>query len=120
VALVNGRISPNSFRRYHRIRAFMRKVLSDLSVALMQSDEDAQRISALGLAAERIRCVGNMKFDSATLPATDHSVTSDLRQRYAFKSEQPVIVAASTHAPEETVVIESFKIFARAIQARAC
>ena len=110
VALVNGRISPNSFRRYHRIRAFMRRVLSDLSVALMQSDEDAQRISALGLGAERIRSVGNMKFDSATLPATDHSVTSDLRERYAFKSEQPVIVAASTHAPEETVAIESFKI----------
>jgi 3-deoxy-D-manno-octulosonic-acid transferase len=110
VALVNGRISPNSFRRYHRIRAFMRKVLSDLSVALMQSDEDAERISALGLAAERIKCLGNMKFDSATLPATDHSVTSDLHQRYAFKSEQRVTVAASTHAPEETVVIESFKI----------
>ena len=109
VALVNGRISPTSFGRYRKIRVFMRRVLGDLSVAFMQSDEDAQRISALGLADGRIRSVGNMKFDSAPLPATDNNVTSKLRRRYAFNSDQAVIVAASTHSPEETVAIESFK-----------
>lgn len=109
VAMVNGRLSPTSFRRYRKIRGFMKRVLSDLSFALMQSDEDAQRISQLGLDDERIRNVGNMKFDSAPLPATDSSVTAELRRRYAFNSDHPVIVAASTHSPEETVVIDSFK-----------
>jgi 3-deoxy-D-manno-octulosonic-acid transferase len=108
VALINGRISPISFRRYHKIRSFMRKILANLSVALMQSAEDAQRISELGLPLERIRSVGNIKFDSAPLPTTDR-IASELRRRYAFDSEQPVIVAASTHSPEETIAIESFK-----------
>jgi len=109
VALVNGRISPTSFRRYQKIRSFMRRILSDLSFALMQSDEDAQRISNLGLADNRIKSIGNMKFDSAPLTATNDG-TSELRLRYAFNRDQPVIVAASTHSPEEAVVLESFKI----------
>jgi 3-deoxy-D-manno-octulosonic-acid transferase len=110
VALVNGRISPTSFRRYQKIHSFMRKVLGDLSFALMQSDEDAQRISKLGLADTRISSIGNMKFDSAPLPATNDNGTAELRRRYGFHPDQPVIVAASTHSPEETVAIESFKI----------
>jgi 3-deoxy-D-manno-octulosonic-acid transferase len=110
VALVNGRISPTSFRRYHKIRTFMRKVLRDLSLAIMQSDEDAQRIASLGLAAERIRSVGNMKFDSAPLSSTADDAAAELRRRYAFNSDRPLIVAASTHSPEETIAIESFKI----------
>jgi 3-deoxy-D-manno-octulosonic-acid transferase len=109
VALVNGRISPTSFRRYQKIRGFMRRVLSGLSFALMQSDEDAQRIFNLGLADNRIRSVGNIKFDSAPLTATNDG-TSELRRRYAFNRAQPVIVAASTHSPEEAVVLESFKL----------
>jgi len=109
VVLVNGRISPTSFRRYRMIRGFMRMVLGDLRFAFMQSDDDAQRLIELGLDPARITSVGNMKFDSAPLPATENDVTSELRRRFAFNSDQQVIVAASTHSPEETVAIESFK-----------
>jgi 3-deoxy-D-manno-octulosonic-acid transferase len=108
VALVNGRISPTSFRRYKKIRTFMGRVLGDLSVAFMQSEEDAQRISALGLAKQRIESVGNMKFDSAPL-TTENNVALELARRYGLNSDQPIIIAASTHSPEETVVIEAFK-----------
>jgi 3-deoxy-D-manno-octulosonic-acid transferase len=109
VALVNGRISPTSFRRYRKIRGFMRMILGDLRFAFMQSEEDAQRLTELGLNPERITSVGNMKFDSAPLPTSENNVSSELQQRFAFNSDEHVIVAASTHSPEETVVIESFK-----------
>jgi 3-deoxy-D-manno-octulosonic-acid transferase len=109
VALINGRISPTSFRRYQNIRAFMRRVLADLTIAFVQSDEDGQRLSALGLAQTRITSVGNMKFDSAPLPATVDMVAAELLRRYELNSDQPLIVAASTHSPEESIVIQSFK-----------
>src|ERR1041385_9071900 len=38
VALVNGRISQQSFRRYRLIKFFFRRVLSCLSIAVMQSE----------------------------------------------------------------------------------
>jgi 3-deoxy-D-manno-octulosonic-acid transferase len=108
VALVNGRISETSFRRYRLIHSFMRRVLNDLSVALMQSDRDAARIRELGLAPDRILMTGNVKFDSAET-ATDEAETASLRLRFGFSQTSPLVVAGSTHAPEEMVVIDAFK-----------
>jgi 3-deoxy-D-manno-octulosonic-acid transferase len=109
VALINGRISPKSYRRYQKLRGFMQRVLADLATALMQSDEDAKRIAMLGLSEDRIRVPGNLKFDSAALALSISSITGDLRQRFHIDSSQELIVAASTHAPEESVVIDAFK-----------
>ena len=108
VALLNGRISPTSFRRYKLTGSFMRRVLDDLSIAMMQSEQDATRIRELGLPAERILVPGNLKFDVAET-ALDDAVTNDLRVRFQIDGKRAVIVAASTHAPEESVVLEAFK-----------
>ena len=109
VALANGRISLTSHRRYLWIRTFMQKVLSNLAIALMQSDEDAKRISAIGMDGRRIRIVSNLKFDGTPLSTADANIATELRSRFNFQPDQPLIVAASTHAPEEKVVIEAFK-----------
>jgi 3-deoxy-D-manno-octulosonic-acid transferase len=109
VALLNGRISENSFRRYLWIRSFMRRVLGNISVALMQSHADAERIRELGMPADRLLTHGNIKFDGAELSEADTSVAESFRDRFAFSSDQNIIVAASTHDPEETIVIEAFR-----------
>ena len=108
VALVNGRISQKSFGRYQKIRAFMKRVLDDLQIALMQSEEDANRIRKLGMAPERLLVSGNLKFDSSTTAETDAALTSSIRGRFSFGNTR-LIVAASTHAPEENILIEAFK-----------
>src|SRR6188474_3268833 len=54
VALVNGRISRRSFRRYMTIRFFLQRVLSCLSIAVMQSETDAERLASLGMAREKL------------------------------------------------------------------
>jgi 3-deoxy-D-manno-octulosonic-acid transferase len=108
VALLNGRISETSFRRYQLIRPFMRRMLGDLTIALMQSEKDAARIRELGLPGERIALPGNLKFDSAET-AIDERLTAELRRRFGFDGTRPLIVAASTHAPEERLTIEALK-----------
>src|SRR5712692_1255255 len=117
VALLNGRISGASFSRYKLIRPFMRRVLNDLTIALMQSEKDAARIRELGMPAERMTLPGNLKFDSAGTP-TDERVTADLRKRFGFDGTRPLIVAASTHAPEERVAIEALKQMKHSDQSR--
>src|SRR5256885_6246336 len=115
VALVNGRISEKSFRRYRLIKFFIRRVLADLSLAAMQTYADAERVRSLGLASERVRVTGNVKFDiedAGTQPLTDK-----LRRRFKFDGCRPLIVAASTHAPEERVLLEAFKLLAATMQA---
>src|SRR5215213_10011815 len=108
VALVNGRISEKSFGRYKLIRPFIRRVLSDLSLAAAQTSADAERLSALGLAPERTRVTGNVKFDIEETPALQ--LTEELRRRFNVNEDRPLVVAASTHAPEERVVLEAFKL----------
>src|SRR3954468_4742481 len=107
VALVNGRISEKSFGRYKLIRFFIRRVLSDLSLALMQTDADASRVRALGLAPERLRVTGNVKFDIEEAGAS--SLTEELRERFRLDGRRPLVVAASTHSPEERVALEAYR-----------
>jgi 3-deoxy-D-manno-octulosonic-acid transferase len=109
LALLNARISQNSFRRYLWIRGFMRRVLGDLSVAIMQSEPDADRIRHLGLPADRLLMHGSLKFDSAKPAVEDESLADRFRARFGLYSNQKIIVAASTHAPEESIVIEAFR-----------
>jgi 3-deoxy-D-manno-octulosonic-acid transferase len=108
VAIVNGRLSARSFRRYKLIRDFTNRVVRLLALAIMQTDEDAARIRELGLASARIRVSGNVKFD-ANDDALAHPLTADLRTRFALDARRPLIVAASTHAPEERIIIAAFK-----------
>ena len=104
VALVNGRISRKSFGRYLRIRFFLRRVLECLTIAVMQSEKDAERIRLLGMREERVFSVGNLKFEAG---GADQK--ADVPNRFGLQADRPLILAASTHAPEERIVIESFK-----------
>jgi 3-deoxy-D-manno-octulosonic-acid transferase len=108
VALVNGRISRHSYRRYKMIKFFLRRVLSCLSVAVMQSETDAERLLSLGMAREKLFTAGNLKFDSEVAGELSGR-TEELRQRFGLRSGAPLILAASTHSPEEELMLESIR-----------
>jgi len=75
---------------------------------VMQSETDAERLKALGMANDRLFNAGNLKFD-AELSSELTSKTEELRKRFAFESGTPLILAASTHAPEEAIILESIQ-----------
>jgi 3-deoxy-D-manno-octulosonic-acid transferase len=52
---------------------------------------------------------GNLKFDSTSVSNHDAAKTESIRERFAFGKNDRLIVAASTHGPEERVVINAFK-----------
>jgi 3-deoxy-D-manno-octulosonic-acid transferase len=108
VALINGRLSEGSFRRYRILGRFISRIVGNLSLALMQSEADAGRILALGLAAERVTVSGNVKFDAGA-SVDEEELSRELAVRFHFGNERPLIVAASTHAPEESIILEAFK-----------
>lgn len=108
VALVNGRISRQSYSRYMLIKFFLRRVLSCLSVAVMQSETDAERLQSLGMARDRLFTAGNLKFD-AEVGGELGGRTEEFRQRFGLRSGAPLVLAASTHAPEEEMMLESIK-----------
>ena len=105
VALVNGRISRKSFGRYLKIRFFLRRVLACLSMAVMQSEKDAGRIRELGMRQDGVFIAGNLKFESVGY----RDENTDVKERFGLGMGVPLVLAASTHAPEEKIVLESFR-----------
>ena len=108
VAMVNGRLSQRSLERYSKFRAFVHSILNNIDLALMQSENDAERIRSLGIEAERSKVTGNMKFD-LSIGSGENAITDELRERFGFDGSKPLIIAASTHEPEEKWVLDAFQ-----------
>ena len=104
--IVNGRLSEKSFRNYSYIQNFIRRVLGYVDLALMQSNADAKRLMALGAHPGKVKVTGNIKFDQS-FETSD--LTEVFRERFAISADAPLIVAASTHGPEERWILEAFK-----------
>src|SRR5262249_15626586 len=95
-------------RNYQFVKSFMQRVLGNITLAVMQSERDAHRIQHLGLAEDRIAIAGNMKFDGDD-PVAESQLTEELRQRLGITPDTTLIIAASTHDPEESVVIRAYQ-----------
>jgi len=102
--LANGRISDRSYRRYRLVRRLFRRVLGDIALFCMQSEEDARRIISLGAAPERVLVTGNLKMEA---PSGDAGA-EQLWRRLLHLGSAPVVVAGSTHRGEESIVLDAF------------
>jgi 3-deoxy-D-manno-octulosonic-acid transferase len=108
VFLVNGRLSEKSFSRYSLIPKTMRRVLHYIDLALMQTRADVERLVNLGMRRSKIKVTGNIKFDQA-FAETEEALTGEFQRRFAATAEDaPLVVAASTHAPEERWILQAF------------
>jgi 3-deoxy-D-manno-octulosonic-acid transferase len=107
-ALVNGRLSSKSFARqqWPPVRSFYRTMLQQLSLCLMQSDRDVDRIIALGADALRVRRTGNIKFDQPISAVTEGGTT---RAHLGLQSTEQLFVAGSTHPGEEEILVECYR-----------
>ena len=97
--IINGRLSERSFKRWRRVPGVIAALLDRFDLCLAQSATDAERYTKLG--APRVSATGNLKLDVPALPADE----SALRRLKDIVGKRPVILAASTHAGEETAVI---------------
>lgn len=107
IAIVNGRLSERSAGRYSMVKGFLKNVLADIDAALMQGENDAKRLISLGMSPARTRVTGNLKFDVGV--ETDESkLTDEIAKQFTLNGDRPLIVAASTHEPEESYVLEAY------------
>ena len=110
VVVINGRISPRSFPRYRMARRWFGRVLSDVRFFCMQSAQDAERVLLLGAPPEKVRVVGNLKYDLPTLREVPDAAT--VRARLGLPAGRRLLVAGSTHRGEEETVLEAYRALA--------
>jgi 3-deoxy-D-manno-octulosonic-acid transferase len=108
LAVVNARISDRSFPKYRALRAIWRRVLAHIDIFLTQSETDRERLLAIGVAAEKVRVSGNLKFDVA--PPPEPEIVRQLHAALQREGAGPVIVAGSTMEAEEPLVLNAFRV----------
>lgn len=102
IILINARMSDTSYQRWqHGWRLpIAKKMLSCFALTLPQNKDYGEKFTNLG--AKNVKFVGNLKFDSPSLPSSPKEM-GDLVNTIG---QRKLWVAASTHPGEEEIIIE--------------
>lgn len=97
--LVNGRLSEGSFKGYSKIKIFIKPLLKKFSLICAQEELYKKRFIKLGADKKKVYITGNMKFDIEL---------KNITFTWENSIPRPVILAGSTHKPEEELILEAF------------
>lgn len=104
--IVNGRISDKSYRKYLFTKLLFARALEAIDLACMSGQEHAQRIKALGLADEKIKVTGNIKFDLS--PSFSEADAASLKKLMGIDDDTTVFIAGSTAEGEDELILNSY------------
>jgi len=108
VAVINGRLSAQSFRGYRRVGWLLRRTLAALDLVAAQNDEYAARFLELGVRPEALHVTGSIKFDGARTSRQAQEVRR-LAELAGLTGEQIVFLAGSTQETEEALALDVFE-----------
>lgn len=107
IAVVNARISDRSWPRYCRFRWALRRMLAQVDLFLAQTQEDGNRLQAIGADPASVQVSGNLKFD-VSLP-TPSPIIESLRRSLSAEGAGPILVCGSTVEDEEAPLLKAFE-----------
>lgn len=107
VMVLNARLSEKSAKGYARVAGLTRAMLSKIDILLAQDQSTRQRYIELGLAAQKALIVGNIKFDISA-PIHFLEQAEQIQQQWQL-AERQIVTLASTHAPEEQLLLEALR-----------
>lgn len=105
IAVVNGRITPHSFDRYELFKNLLPQ-FNRISLLCVQDEEYAERFERLAADRSRIHICGNIKADGLKLGRVEPG--AELLRLLGGRAGQRVLVAGSTHDPEERQVADAW------------
>lgn len=105
LSIVSGRIERRSAAVYHRLRWFFRPVLECARWIGVQSERERTAYANAGAPFDRIEVAGNLKYDVREEDQTVEPWGAAL----AEVQGSPLIVAASSHSPEEEWLVAALR-----------
>ena len=100
VVLINARMTNRSARRYQKVPALFAPMMQQLTQVCAQGQRDYDNYLQLGMPAERLLLTHNIKFDQAVSSSTSEPLLTLI-------SPRTVLVAGSTHDPEEQALLDA-------------
>ena len=107
VVVINGCISPRSFKSYKKLSFFFGPVIRSFSYISAQSPKNLERYRALAGTEIAGSCPGNLKVDGLK-PVTPER-KAEIQAQLKLAPGDAVIVGGSTHESEESVLLSVYK-----------
>lgn len=96
--IINGRISDSTFKSYNALKLIFKYFLSFYTGIFTQSEDDNQKFLTLGADPDSTKVMNNLKFDVKQPECVNFD-----------KSGARVLLAGSTHAREDEIVLNVYK-----------
>ncbi len=109
--LINGRVSPRTFKGYRRLGPMAKGLLNGFDRILVQTATDFERLDAVGIDPSKLQIGGNLKFDSAPEPLSPEQA-SEMGRELGLDG-RTVFVAGSTHEGEEEPCLDALAALKR-------
>ena len=104
IALLNGRLSEKSLKKYQRFETFFKKIFSQLSLVISQSQKDLDNFVIAGVIPQKVFFDHSLKFSDLVSSNGSKEIN-----KADDKKEKKIIVCASTHPKEETFLVNAYK-----------
>jgi 3-deoxy-D-manno-octulosonic-acid transferase len=106
--LVNGRISPRTFKSHKRYAVITKPIWESLDICLMQTDLDRRRLIDIGIAPEKVKTAGNIKFDQ-DWKEMEKMEKKVWYQRLHLNPYDRIWVAGSLHEGEFDIILDAYQ-----------
>ncbi len=106
ILVVNGRISDRSLGGYRLVRFLAKPILNKVNFFCLQTERDAERLRSLGVAPDKIKVTGNMKFDITVDTEKDYAA---YKLKLGLLPGEKLFVAGSTHPQEEEIILGAYQ-----------
>lgn len=110
--IINARISDRTFSSYKKLRFFFAPLLKKYTAIFPQSNQDFEKFILLGASLSTTKVMGNLKFDIKKPDVTQNSPILNFEK----PQESKIILAGSTHAGEEEIILDVFKELKKEIE----
>ncbi|GAH34112.1 unnamed protein product, partial [marine sediment metagenome] len=106
VLLANGVLSRWSYRLHKRFWRLLGGTYGRIRTFAVQTERYADRLRDLGVPEEKITVTGNVKYD--TIDTSPAEPRTPLAEELTLRQDDLVLVAGSTHAGEETILLDTY------------
>ncbi len=112
IFIVNGRMSEKSTKTYQKFPSLFQPMFEKITAICAQGQRDYQNYLTLEVHPDKLTLTNNIKFD-LTISAVDIALSATMKANFSLE-QRLVIVAGSTHAPEEQILLEAYLALAKA------
>jgi len=104
--IINARLSEKSCRGYQKIPSLVHPALAGVNLIATQTQDDSNRFIAIGANSDKVKILGNIKFD-VEIPQS--IIAQGLQIKADLFAGRFVWLIASTHKDEEAIFLDIYK-----------